>query len=731
MSTTVNPEIIIVTSISTLNILSLKMKQQIYVAIDTETDGLSRFRKAIGISFAFDNTCFYIPLLKWDGSSLVNYWDEFDADTVHNQIIGWLKDPSKRWIGHNIVFDTITIQNAFGVDIVDQIYSDTALLHHTCISEDPPHGLKPLAIEYLDPDADKAQEDLEASVIANGGVWKKDQKEFFKGDVLLLAKYGALDPFYTLKLHNLWYPEIEKQGLQNLWNNEVFPLIKVMKELNSTGLCVDIPYFISLKEEVQKNVDRLEELVIRQAGPQLEEFEFSVVLEKTKITPRSELGKLLAEQNLTVETGREVILNWYKKKHNLSRIFSLTSKDHLAFLLYDVLKLPVLKMTKGNSRATDKSTLDELLEESASDSEILKAIKERSKELKLLNTYIEPILENQINGRIYPQFNQIGTSSGRFTSSEPINFQTLPRDDLRIKKGFKPDDGWVIVNADFSSLEPRIFAHISNEPEIKRVYSEGLDLYSHVYKMVMNDDSVSAREEDPNFLKKVNPLGRNQAKAYTLGFAYGMTEYKYASTMGVSVEDAAEIKDKYFEAFKNLKNHQADCKKKITTQFYVSNLMGRKRRAKLLPLIQKKYRVSIDDYRRMAILFDKIQTDEDYIAIADKLKKKGKPIKSLADFRYAIKNEINNSFNFPIQGLAASVANASCIKFQQLVKFKGISAKLVLQVHDEITVLAKKEDAEIAAKCLQEAMEHNLVTEQLSVPMIAEPIIALNLSEAK
>lgn len=707
------------------------MSKQTLVAVDTETDGLTRFRKCLGVSFAFEETCVYVPLLKWSGSALVSFWDDLDREAVYFTVKKWLKDSKKQWVGHNLVFDIITLDNAFGVDITPQALSDTALLHHTCISEDPPHGLKPLAVKYISKDADSAQTDLEENVIANGGVWTKENKEFYRADPAILGRYGALDPYYTLKLHELWYPEIQKQNLENLWFSEVFPLIKVMKELNSTGICVNVPYFEQLKSEIDRKLIDLEKTVISSMGPILDDYEFQVILSDTKITPKSELGKLLASKGLTIETGREEIVSWYKTKKGISQIFSLNSKADLAFLLYDVLKLPVLKTTKSGSRSTDKATLETLLENAGEDSDILNAIKLRNKEIKVLNTYVLPILEHQINGRIYPQFNQIGTSSGRFTSAEPINFQTLPRDDLRIKKGFVADSGWVFVNADFSSLEPRIFAHISNEPEIKRVYSEGLDLYSHVYKMVMQDDSVSAREGDPNFLKKINPSGRNQAKAYTLGFAYGMTEYKYASTMGVSVEEAAEIRDKYFAAFKNLKNHHSVCEKQITTKFYVTNLMGRRRRAKLLPLVTQKYKVNIGDYRRITSLYDKIQTDPEYIEISEKLKKKGKPIKSLKDFRYAIKNEINNAYNFPIQGLAASVANASCIEFQKAAEAAKIEAKIVLQVHDEITLLVKKEHAEAASKLLKHAMEDNIVTKQLSVPMIAEPIIANNLSEAK
>jgi DNA polymerase I-like protein with 3'-5' exonuclease and polymerase domains len=663
---------------------------------------------------------------------LEDYWQDLDdQSTIECIIRGWLSDKKKQWVGHNIVFDIITIETYFKINITPQVISDTSLLHHTCISEDPPHGLKTLAAEYISPDAADAQDDLKQNVLAKGGSWTKDQKDMYMADPQVLGRYGALDPYYTLKLHELWYGEIAKQNLHNLWDNEVFPLIAVMKELNSTGICIDVPHFEHLKQEMEKNLIQLEKDIIHAGGDSIAEYEYQKVLNDVKITPRSELGKLLIERGLDTKTGRKDILTWYKEKNKVEHIFSLSSKNDLAFLLFDVLNLPVLKTTKTGGRATDKATLDALLEEVNGEDVILKKIKERSKETKLLNTYVLPILENQIAGKIYPQFNQIGTSSGRFTSSEPINFQTLPRDDLRIKKGFISGPGYCIVNADFSSLEPRAFADQSSEAEIKRVYSEGLDLYSHIYKMVMNDHSVSAREEDPNFLKKVNPEARQKAKGFSLGFAYGMSEYKYSSTMNVPIEEAKEVKNKYFKAFPNLKKYQDTRKIEITSKYYVQNLMGRKRRAKLIPLIQNKYRVSVDDYMRIGRLYLLIQTDPEYIKIADRLKNKGKPIRSEKDFRYAIKNEINNSYNFPIQALAASIANASCVRFQKLVKEHNLDAKLVLQVHDEITVIARKDHATKAAELLQSAMEDNIVTKQISVPMEAEPIITDNLSTAK
>ncbi len=720
----------VITRLDQLFALDADMIATEEVAVDTETNGLMRFRKGLGLSFAYGETCFYIPLLKWENEQLVNFWPEDEDKIVRAKVCEWLKLSNKKWIGHNIVFDVITLENMFGINILNNVYSCTALLHHTCISEDGPHGLKPLSKKYISSDAEKAQEDLAASVIANGGKWNMHDKDFYKGDPYLLGKYGALDPYYTLKLHKMWYPEIKKQGLEELWYNEVLPLTKVIYELNTTGIKLDMPYLYQLKAEAEAKIEQLENQIKIDAKNEIEEYEFKLILEECDITPRSKLGKFLAKNNYNIEDHKKEIRAWYDEKGK-GPIFSLNSKADLAFLLFDFLKLPILKTTKKGAAATDKKTLDLLIDLAEDGNPVLEALKARSNESKMLNTYVLPMLQEQVDGRIYPQFNQIGTSSGRFTSGEPINFQTLPRDDLRIKKCFIPDDNYVFVNADFASLEPRCFADRSNESEIKRVYSENLDLYSHVHILVMQDKEASAREEDDNFLKNINKDARQAAKTYTLGFAYQMSEYKYASSMGVSVEDALAVKDKYFATFPNLKKYQDECNDKVHKDFYISNLMGRKKRARLIKFIRKNSNKDPRNRWHMMSLYDKVQDSAEYQEIAERLKKKNKPIRNAKDFAYAVKSEYNNSTNFPIQSLAASIANASCIEAQEMIQAEGLRAKLVLQVHDEITLVAHKDDAKRAAEILKLAMEKNKVAQKISVPMKADPIIANNLAEAK
>lgn len=732
------------------------------VAIDTETDGIHRFRQVVGISFSLSaDEGVYIPIKIWnkDKNALVSPWS--NTDKIMAMLEWCLSNKKKKWIGHNIQFDVVAIQNTFGVSILDNVYSDTMLLHHTCISEDPPHELKLLSAKYIDQNALDPQNYLKESVLANGGQWTRDQKEMWKGDYNILGRYAAHDTLYTFKLHNLWYPEIEKQKLQSLWNEEVLPLIKVIHELNTTGIKINVPYFEQLAPQIETNIKELESYIYSELHSEIKEYEFTKAVDKLTITPRSELGKLLVPKGLeffekevltdkgkmrkeyspkNISNFKNEVVEFFCRKNEVEHIFSLNSVQDKAHLLFNILGLSSIGKTKTGNDAVDSKTLKIMVEELEKELEdgeekstdIIKKMLKRSKEIKILNTYVLPLLENHVDSIVYPQFSQVGTSSGRFSSSEPINFQTLPRDDLRIKAGFIPEDGYVFVNADFSSLEPRCFAHVSDETELKRVYKEGLDLYSHVYITLFKEYQYSAKEEDENFLKKVNPEARKGSKEYTLGFAYKMTEYKLAKILKISVEEAKEIKDLYFSNFRNLKKYQDQCDKSIKYKHYVTNIVGRKRRAKLIPFLQKQYKIDVDNHKEVSNAYERCMKDPAFQSVLETLDRRHKKPKSKRDFAYLVRNEFNNASNFPIQSLAASITNAACIELYDALKREKLDAKLILQVHDEISAISSKKDSQRVAELLQYSMEKNKVAKLISVPMKAAPIITdKSLAEAK
>lgn len=715
-----------------------------YIAVDTETTGLERFAQAVGIGIAVSpHKAYYIPVSVYTpNSGLKSPWQASAWNTLSKELIEAFTK-SKRIITHNGVFDAKILHNLLGTNIVPYVHADTQLLHHTCISEEPPHGLKPLATKYLDPEASSSQDDLKASVLSNGGQWLVSNKEMYKGDYTLVGRYCMHDCMYTFGLYELFYPEIAKQGLVELWDKEVLPLMQVTFELNTTGIRVDVEYFKKLKVQMEERIQALEDDICASMETELEEYSYKKILENTVVTKRSELGKYLLSKGvdidnldkpldkltialhalddsnpgLTKSAVRRLVLDWYNKKNGVKRAINLDSGEDKAFILYDVLGYECKTLTKTGKRQVTASTLEEL--DLIKKNPILDLMLDRSAETKLLSTYVIPILENNIEGRLYPSFNQTGTITGRYSCAEPMNFQTLPRGDLRIKQGFIPDEGRVFVNADFASLEPKVFGEVSNEAAIKAVYLDNLDLYSQIAIQVLGLKGVSARESDPNFLKKIDPEARQLAKVIALAFAYGMTEYKAAKQLKIEVIDALRIKNKYFAAFPNLLKYQQRQQFLLKKYGFVTNLVGRKRRGRLVPAIIKAGYST--DHNMLFRQWSKIAPVVQSFGYTE--------AKKVAT---SVNNEFNNSYNFPIQSLAASICNTAMIELKAKIDAEKLDAKLILNVHDEITLTASKKDAARAAELLQESMENNRVTKLISIPMKAEPIITdKSLAEAK
>jgi DNA polymerase-1 len=446
------------------------------------------------------------------------------------------------------------------------------------------------------------------------------------------------------------------------------------------------------------------------------------VLEELTVTPRSVPGKYLVslgwdKTEAAIPNYKEELKKWYKQKQSVDYVINFDSNDDKAYLMYDVLGFECTKVTKTGKRSVTQKEMD-IIEKEYGENEVLQLIIKRAKEQKILSTYVESLLDKNIDSRIYPSFKQAGTTTGRYSSDSP-NFQNLPRDDLRIKSGIIPDPDYVFVSADYSSLEPRIFTSISKEKELHRVYEENLDLYSHVYITLFGATEYSSNEEAPNFLKKKNPKARQGAKEYTLGFCYGMTEYKLAKLLKIEVEEALEIKDRYFDNFPGLLKYQQMCKYRLAKDGFITNLVGRKRRSTLIPMLSK---AGVDPYNRWAAkkFYERFRHNKFMQYVDHKA------------FQGAINHEITNAYNFGIQSLAAAVVNAACIDVKKRIEDTKLRANIALQVHDEIGLLVHKNDAEQASKLLKDSMENTWVGKLLTVAMKAVPVITdKSLAEAK
>ncbi len=729
------------------------------VCYDLETNSeVEKLAKIYGIGICFtDKKAFYIPWRNKDGTEV---W----PIEQQSSIIEWLKNvlTSKKLIGHNIIFDVLITENNFGFRLDDFIHADTILMKHT-LDEEKPFGLKDIAPVLLGSWATLAQEKLSENVKANGGRWTEDQKDMYLADTDILGEYCCWDVLLTLLLYRQFDAQLEKEDLKRLfYDEEIMPLYKeVTINMKRKGFNIDLGHFQVLKKELEIEISRLENEIYIDIGHLVEQFEAqtlekdyplsgtlfpktyaeigdiplpinkktgkitlsakAIELQKQQCPQFSELydhilgiePRLPLDPNLIRKTQKHL---FFRDNPEKTRIFNLSSSAHIGHLLYNCMNIHPFKFTKGNKPSTDKEVLDELIEQYKGSQPWMLKLYDFRKLSKLLSTYVDGILDRQIAGIIYTSMLQFGTTSNRFSSRNP-NLQNIPRikdeesnlSELvlkyvnSIKKGFIAPKGYKIVNADYSSLEPVCFADVSGDEKLRNVFINGEDLYSRVGIETFGVIGASANKKDANYLKNLYPEIRQNAKAIALAIPYGGTAAQISRLTGKTYSEAQEIIDNYLNSFPNLRKYMNKCDYMAKNYGYVKTKFGRVRHLK--------------EVRSIYLLFtDKV------------LDNKWARINGHTDTRAKYKNMLNNAKNFGIQGLAAHILNRALISVTREFKNKNINGWVGLTVHDEITCVVKEEQAEKAAKILKDCME---TTTKISIPLIAEPIIANNLAEAK
>jgi len=315
---------------------------------------------------------------------------------------------------------------------------------------------------------------------------------------------------------------------------------------------------------------------------------------------------------------------------------------------------------------------------------------------------------------------QHGTTSGRYSSRNP-NLQNQPRikDEEsglsplvlnyvnKIRAGFIGGTingkKYKVVNADYSQLEPTCFAHMSGDEKLREVFINGEDLYSRVAIDVFGLKNVSANKHAENYLKKLNPEYRQMAKVFCLAVVYGAEESRISGEMGISWREAKKVINAYLKAYPNLRKYMAKCNYNAKHYGMVRTEFGRVRH--------------LQEAQSMFTLYGDKILDYKWAKRTNKQK-----------IRSKFKNSLNNAKNFPIQGLAAHIVNRAMIALADAFDKNNIDGWISLQVHDEVTTIVREDQAELAAKLLQDCMEN---TTKISVPLYAEPIIADNWAEAK
>lgn len=743
-----------------------------YVVLDVETDSSQeKIAKLYGIGLCFnEHKAFYIPWRDPNGNKIWNSEEEYN-------ITYWLQHvcKSSKLIGHNISFDVLVLENNLGISLVDNIYSDTILMKHT-LEEERPFGLKELAVKELGDWADKAQETLKEAVLAAGGKWSSDRKDMYLAPTTILAEYCCWDVLLTLKLYNIYQPRLEQQGLLDLfYKEEVMDLYReVTIPMKRKGVRIDLEHFNQLKNNIEIDIENLTDkiqkdieddvynfvsaildkeapvkntgnfpkvladilripLPVTKAGkvslsaksiekqkeatPTFSNFyEWVLGKKELKIVPKGKLTTVLYDyacDKTLVRLAQEKIYFSKKTNNNKKYVFNLNSNDHLAHLLFSIHKFPVdpKKKTAGGKAQVD----EEVLSAYSGTLSFVDDLLTLKKLNKLYGTYIQGILERQIDGRIYASLLQFGTTSGRFASRNP-NLQNLPRvpekkfEDMdlvekytaSIRKGFISDEGCSFIDADYSALEPRCFSHVSGDAKLRELWEKGEDMYSRISIDVFSLDNVSANPIDANYLKKIDPEYRQKSKVFCLAVPYGAEAGRISQAMNCSKKEAQHTIDQYLNAYPGLKSYMNRCNFQAKTKGMVKTEFGRIRH---LPQAKSAYSIYGDE-----IL--------DY---------NWAKARNLLDTRKKLKNCLNNAKNFPIQGLAGHIINRAMIAIHKRFKAENIPAYICLMVHDQVIVNCPKKYLDIAKKIVQDCMEN---TTKISVPLIAEPEIANNMAES-
>ena len=727
-----------------------------FLAFDTETTGLNvRKDTVIGMSFCGKaGIAYYVSRLSWNTET--EQLDQMVSDEVFKSMVEKLA--KKELLMWNASFDCRMVKNNLGINLIDPLTADVMLMKHT-INEEGFFGLKTVAKEYqerLGMDMEKAaneeQLELKENVQKNGGTTTRANYEMYKADLDIMGKYACADADLTFKLGNMFLSDIEEQGLSDFFfEDEVMPLYKkVTIPMEDKGVLLDLPLIektsVEIKEAIKKmHGEVMQELLsnddvytwlcktaankfpAKKTGNFAQQVakRFELDLPVSEKTGKFSMGKKLIEELPESDAKRfllDPILNplegEYERDIQLQLwddfndgLINISSKKQLGEIAFDNLGYkPLSKTDKGNAQFNDtmlQFLADDGLEWAAK-------LGDYNKLIKINGAYIDRFLDNHEDGYYYFYYKQHGTLSGRFSSDA----QQLPRPKEEgelspevlyfnniIRSFFISGEGRRFLDLDYESLEPHVFSHVSNDEGLRNIFRKGHDFYSTIAIQTEKLENISADKKADNYLGKVDKPRRQTAKAYSLGVPYGLTPYALAKSLDVSQEDAQVLYDGYLNGFPALKRWMEDSKQQAQLLGYVSTQTGRIRH---LPKVKELYNKHGDKllnwkYRKK---LEKRHDKEDVLA-------------AYRDY----KNGINNSRNFQIQGLSASIVNRAMIKVADYIIEHDLDAWVCGTVHDQIIVNCSENIAKELSRIVETIM---CTTVKLSVELKAPPEIAKN-----
>jgi DNA polymerase I len=422
------------------------------------------------------------------------------------------------------------------------------------------------------------------------------------------------------QLYELLHPRLDQLGLRKLYEEIELPLVPVLADMERTGIKIDRGMLQQMSAAMEKQLSELTGKIYQAAGTE----------------------------------------------------FNINSTRQLGEILFEKLNLPILKKTrKTGGYSTDQGVLEEL----AQTYELPRLILEYRQVSKLKSTYVDalPALINPHTGRIHTTFNQTGAATGRLSSSDP-NLQNIPiRSELGrlIRGAFVPEKGNVLISADYSQVELRILAHLSDDEVLVSAFRSGEDIHERTAREVFSEAELS------------NPAEcRRRAKVINFGIVYGLSAFGLSQTLGISREDAQAFIDAYFKRYRGVRTWLDNTMAEVRQTGYARTLFGRIRP---IPDISSK------DFN----------------------------LRGFAE---------RTAVNSPIQGTAADIIKIAMIRIHRVLQEKRLSAKILLQVHDELVIEVPEAEAEQIRTLVREEMEG---AASLSVPLQVDLNVAGNWMDMK
>jgi len=594
---------------SELETLAHTLKQtsgkDIGFVFDIETTGLDILTaEIVGISFAIPRQggapgkteAFYVPFIAPDTPLSVLPVD------ILNVLKPLLADETISKCGHNLKFDC-SILRRYTIPVAGQLY-DTMVAAYLLQQDKQEYNLGSLSEEFL-----KIEKIPIESLIGSG----KDQISMAEVPLARIAEYSCEDADCTLQLWQVFEPKLKELGLWKLFSEIEMPLVPILMDMELTGISLDVAFLQELSVKMHRMMNELTKEIYIEAG---EEF---------NIGSPQQLGKILFEK-------LEIHKLLGNKRAKKTKIGYSTDVN-------------VLEQYRGHP--------------------LVSRILEHRQLAKLLSTYIDalPKLIHPKTGRVHTSFNQTITFTGRLSSTNP-NLQNIPiRTEIgrEIRKAFIPRDAsWRIISADYSQIDLRVMADMSNDDKMRQAFINGADIHTMTAARIFG-----VNEND------VTPEMRHRAKATNFGIIYGMTQYGLAKQLNISNDEAVAFITAYFTLFPAINEYRINRIAKACNDGYVTTLMGRRR---YLPEL-------------------------------------------FSDNQHLRKSAENMAINTPIQGTAAEIIKKAMISLSDILRKQGFQAKLLLQIHDELVLEAPEVEVNALNIVVKDCMEH---TVSLSVPLKVE-----------